>query len=181
MKKIIYLLTVVSVLLSCDNNDNLLTSNSEAKVNQILKLNNVNEQKLAYSILLPDEKVVIWKNHLKLMISLNNYNKKQLLFIDNLHNSLSPELISNKSKTNDTFNIKVKTDGLKLFSKQDLFNLIASLTLTSKAQPPPISGCGCSSSSDWCISGDCNGTAYCLRSGDGCGSWFDYGCNGDCM
>ena len=179
MKKIL-LLWVLFTLLSCEN-ENLESINSDVKINQILELKSLNEQKLAYSLLKPQEKVNIWKKHLELMISTNNYNNEQINFINNLQKSLTINFFSNKSKTNDTFNKKIISEGLKIFSKKELYFLVASLSTSSRLQqPPPISTCGCSTASDWCISGDCNGTAYCLRDSDNCGTWWNYTCNGDC-
>jgi hypothetical protein len=177
MRRILFL-GVLFTLLSCEN-DNLETINSDAKVNQILELESQNEQKLAYSFLKPQEKVTIWKKHLDLMISSNDYNNEQINFINNLQKSLTINFFSEKSKAKDTFNKKTISEGLIIFSKKELYFLINSLSTNSRLQPP-ISTCGCSTSSDWCLSGNCNGTAYCLRDSDNCGTFWDYTCNGDC-
>ena len=180
MKKIIFGIVATLLLISCEN-DNLESINSDAKVNQILKLESQNEQKLAYSFLNPQEKVTIWKKHLDLMLTSNDYNNKQINFINNLQKSLTINFFSDKSKAKDTFNKKIISEGLRIFSKKELYFLITSLSTNSRLQqPPPISTCGCSTSSDWCLSGHCNGTAYCLRDSDNCGTFWDYTCNGDC-
>ena len=180
MKKIIFGIVATLLLISCEN-DNLESINSDAKVNQILKLESQNEQKLAYSFLNPQEKVTIWKKHLDLMLTSNDYNNKQINFINNLQKSLTINFFSDKSKAKDTFNKKIISEGLRIFSKKELYFLITSLSTNSRLQqPPPISTCGCSTSSDWCLSGNCNGTAYCLRDSDNCGTYWDYTCNGDC-
>lgn len=178
MKKILFL-GVLLTLFSCEN-ENLESINSDAKVNQILELESQNEQKLAYSFLKPQEKVTIWKKHLDIMISSNDYNKKQINFIKNLRKSLTINFFSDKSKAKDVFSKKIIAEGLKNFSKKELYFLTTTLSTNSRLQPPPISTCGCSTSSDWCLSGNCNGTAYCLRDSNNCGTFWEYTCNGDC-
>jgi hypothetical protein len=115
------------------------------------------------------------------MISTNNYSEKQLNFINEIKKSLTTNFFSKKDNSKDTFNESIISEGLKIFSKQELYSLIANLSSTSKLPgAPPISTCGCSTSSDWCLSGDCSGTAYCLRDSDNCGTFWQYTCNGDC-
>jgi hypothetical protein len=182
MRKILFL-GVLFTLLSCDN-DNLESINSDAKTNQILELKSENEQKLAYSLLNPEEKAIIWTKHLNSMKLLNSYNEEQINFINEIQKSFTAIYFSNKTKSKDSFNKKVISKGLKIFSKKELYYLVASLSTYSKLPgqggPPPISTCGCSTSSDWCFSGNCNGTAYCLRDSDNCGTGWSYTCNGDC-
>ena len=81
MKKIIFGIVATLLLISCEN-DNLESINSDAKTNQILELKSENEQKLAYSLLNPEEKAIIWTKHLNSMKLLNSYNEEQINFIN---------------------------------------------------------------------------------------------------
>lgn len=189
MNKINYsLFLLVFVLFSCDKEsikEEQSINASSQKVEQVLELKG-DKQKLAYALLTSVEKVKVWQKHLEIEFEKDIYNKSQKDYINYALNSIDPSWFNENRKPEISNKIvEIRKIGFKYFSKNQLYNLIASLNgnsdlLVNKADAP-LGMCTCNHVEDWCSYGsDCFGTPYCGYSTSGCGDWMSNACTGIC-
>jgi hypothetical protein len=189
MNKINYVLfLLVFALFSCDKEsmkEEQLIDVSTQKVEQVLLLK-ADKQKLAYALLTSVEKVKVWQKHLEIEFEKDIYNKSQKEYIDYALNSINPSWF-NKDRKPEVSNkiIEIRKIGFKYFTKNQLYNLIASLagnsSIAISKYDPPLGICTCNHVNDWCSYGsDCFGTPYCGYSTSGCGDFWGDACTGIC-
>ncbi|CAI8366820.1 MAG: Uncharacterised protein [Polaribacter sp. SA4-10] len=86
LKRILYLILLTFLVTGCsEENSNLLdNTRNQSKVEEVLTLENLNEQKLAYSLLSPKEKHQLWNLKIDHVIESWSLNKKQIELLKEL-------------------------------------------------------------------------------------------------
>ena len=189
MKKVIYSISFSLFFLifaSCSNDEKMNNQNiNEMKINQVLKMKG-ESQVLAYMMLNPEEKLQIWESKLTEILNSNKkLNNEQRAFIGEMKLTLDVKYLGSsgiKDKKYLDYLANMKIKGLKIFSKEQLVNYFSSLNYDDSLVNHTEDGvhCNCSSSDDWCITGDCFYWGACSTADGGCGWWLQETCNGFC-
>lgn len=178
---------ILLVFNSCSEDDSLM-NNLESNVN-MNKIENVltlegQGQKIAYRMLSENEKLFLWQDKLANLLESIDFNSSQIKYINELRKTLKLEYFyfeNQKGKYYTDYLVEMKKIGYTLFNAKEMAIYFSSLDSTYEkvVQNPPNIHCHCSTSDDWCVTGDCY-SFYCTSADDGCGWWLREDCNGFC-
>lgn len=190
MKKILLLFVVaVATLTSCSNDE---SNNIDAlKLESVISTTNKNnEQRVAYSLLNPDEKFSLWNNQFNELLDENSLNTNQKDLIRELQKNVKVSFFSEEVSDEKEYfkNIFVPNYLVKLqleFSNESINEIFYSLkpsriTPILINNPGVTKGCDCNQGS---LFGGCSGNCEektCKGSSTGCGFLWAWECNGVC-
>jgi len=166
------------------------TPNQIEAIKQVLSIQDISQQRVAYALLSVNQKKDIWLDRLNKIIKTNNLSDKQILFLKQEIDNLSPEMFIQNSIENIEFKEsvkkRIKNEAISLFgfsNAQLYFTTLTSIDsnkenhfTTTSLQP---SDCECSTSSDFCNSSYKCKVIGCTQI-SGCGFLWQYTCNGWC-
>jgi hypothetical protein len=172
-------------LFSCTEDKSESKINSNVIVSSIKKINNIDEQRIAFNLLNSEEKLLVWSDKLNLILEDPNINNAQKTLIIELKNNLKPCCF--KDETNDEkeyfkniYVVNYLKEIDKVFTREQIekifYNLydyrIADNTKKScNCNKGSLFGCGASAS--------CKNKT-CTDSNSGCGFMWAWECNGIC-
>ncbi|GAB2836953.1 bacteriocin fulvocin C-related protein [Ferruginibacter profundus] len=164
-------------------------SGNQAVINEVVSISSTQAQRVAYGLLVPENKTAIWKQHLENYIQNNENSDLQKNLIKEFISTINPDIFLNKENAR-TFMAKAEVAELvykckRAFSTQEIYNIFGSLKSKTVANTSSVesgNSCSCNTSSDFC-SGESKCYAYmwdCSTSNMGCGWLLLESCNGKC-
>lgn len=196
--KFISLLFVIITITSCSDKDLLIVNSQKGALDnmdalrEIIHLESVQEQRMAFKLLENEDKFKIWKIKHALIKS-NDYkffggeklNSAQQLIVDEIFDSLKERYFTYKTSVESIayYNNYLPTAIKKAqayFSRAELKYIFCSLKVEGKKQQLPDIECDCSTESDWC-SDETSCSLPCTKTSTfGCGTFLAYSCDGSC-
>jgi len=214
MKNIFLTLASLLMFSSCTQTNDLFENKMNISNNElfskVVSLNDLTEQKLVFRTLSSFEKFMFWKAKFNLLIDNNEFNVKQLNFINQFINLLSENKFEKGSNEYEVFKnyelAEIEKKGSELFNKEQLYYIFYSfenpenlnenkikyrIKKKNKLQASKvIPECDCTTTcrritgvSLFGISweiGKCDTGPGCVDDGWGCGALGLWGCNGGC-
>lgn len=200
MKKSVIVTCVIIMLqifTSCTDDEKLQTE-SKQRISEVLDEENVESQRLMYSLLTKNEKFEIWESKLNKLISNDNFNTEQIKLIKELKSHFTINLFDSSIIKNDEKEIfkniivpKFLEEAKDLFTYETIYNSFftigdggefSSLDLTGQ-DPLGKPNCTCNKGSLFSCAGiveDCQTSRNCRVTADGCGFATMFECNGKC-
>lgn len=165
-------------------------------INEVRQVSSQNDQRLAYNLLTPAEKAIMWKLKLTDILKTDTLNYDQRAHIERLNSFIKTSIFENANEKDMNVIAFAKSwciDGLNYFTKEEIvkiaFNIgntnldnknIITVSNSLKTAPggPPKLDCNCCSTSAFsCNSCD---TGFNCKEVTSCGFLFLYTCDGRC-
>ena len=185
--KIIRLLSLsfLIILFSCSNDKNDSAQISKSSISTIIKIKNIDEQRIVYKLLNPEEKMSLWIEKFNIVLEDSKLNNNQKALIIDLRNNLKANYFSNEQdddkeyfKTIYVVNYLKKIE--KVFSREQIEDVFYKVSI-NRIEIGPKKACNCNKGSLFgCgASASCNNKT-CEDSNTGCGFLWAWECNGVC-
>lgn len=206
LKQIIILISVILVIVSCSKHFKDTEHVNKQLVSQLLTLDNINKQIIAYRTLNEYEKAYIWKQKLSAWIQSENLLNEQADLVQELINNITPEVFIMGSKENlyfkNFYSKNWETRAFKVISVENTFKMVetirakknsniimsvkpAQYNVNSSISPDlyALPDCSCNSANScgsmYC---DCStASSHCTASTWGCGFLWLSSCGGWCF
>lgn len=196
MKKILFICLSLC-LFSCSSDEENYEATSASKIENVLKIKNEDDQRLAYGLLSAKEKLNLWSTKMKTLSKDASLNTKQIELINDLQEKLTVSLFSDiKNDEQEYFKTIYVNNFLKKAKEEFSYDQITSFFYTINLKSadtamyqddgPRIGSskkCNCNKGSLFgCSAGgtdECKNIT-CKESTSGCGFIWKHPCNGGC-
>lgn len=180
MKSVFVCLALLVVLnITCTRQESLNNAVNQAKVEEVLNTKVPFSQRNAlFSMLTPDEKVLLWKKHLSSFLANPGLSENQVFILSEVINNIAPGIFQDNTKDNYAGKMaELEYRAKAAFPIKDYFlifemysshieDLKADEIIGSVAAPPAAGDCYCRSNS-WCGSATGSDLAMCLWNDEG--------------
>ncbi len=204
-KNIIFLSFALFLIIACTKSQKFQNAEQNRMTSTALEnfkdISAKTEQKMAYSLLTIEERIILAEEHIDFCISYFNLNNNQIYILQQIKMKL--ELMINSSDPETNVNViwmeDQITNNFSTMDQEELALIFSSMVCSEEdvdgwLAPSPTGGggagvdCNCSVSSNYCtgISGGggawipCKTKTNCKDSSWGCGSLLLYACKGIC-